>query len=83
MLLAIEFFQVQQHTFLDIQGDACNCSNPPCTCGTSNSINITDITNGDFEGKVDYPVQISGYFEDEWVRISDTNFYKKNHKFQI
>ena len=62
--------QVQQHTFLDIQGDICDCPIPPCTCETSNSVNITDITNGDFDGKIDYPIQISGYFDDVWVEIN-------------
>ena len=64
-MLKYSNFQVQQHTFLDIKGDLCECLNPPCTCETSYSINITDITNGDFEGKVDYPIQISGYVNDE------------------
>ena len=62
---------------MDIQGDACNCSIPPCTCEANTSINITDITSEDFEGKNDYSIQISGYFEDEWVIIVLTLFILK------
>ena len=57
--------KVQQHTYLDIKGDACECPDPPCTCESTEEINITDISNGGFGAQLDYPVQINGYFDEE------------------
>ena len=53
---------------MDIQGKVCECDYPPCICESTNSssnINITDVSDGDYEGKIDFPIQISGYFNEE------------------